>query len=392
MTLDVRTIMVLFAMLSLLFSGLILLAGLHTRSTNSVKQWSIASLCIAMGLGSAYFFQTPTANTKYAVLLGATLITASIALQFTGIQSFKSSRIYLWPAIIFVSIGTLQTYWFEFIQPDIISRTVANSVLCSIGYAACASETIIRNKPKLNCISRLTGLSFAMLSLAMLIRAILIFQSPPEAYSLYLNIPVNPATFIITCILQLCVTFGFLLMLNGQLVTEIEKLASRDALTGAFNRRLFEDEMARLQSRCKRTGEKFSLMLIDVDNFKLINDNYGHLNGDEILRRLANIVLTSIRTEDYFARYGGDEFCVLLPSTNTAEAHIVANRLRETYAATAFIVAGKTIKSSISVGIVDSSQVGLEFKTLLSAADQALYQAKQSGRNKVVLHSTALDS
>lgn len=388
MNLDIRTIMVLFAMLSLLFSGLILLAGLHTRSMASVKQWSIASLCVAGGLGTAYFYQTPTANVKYAVMLATVLVTTSIALQFTGIQSFKSSRVYLWPAILFVSIGAIQTFWFEFIRPDIISRAVANSILFSLGFAACASETIIRNQSKFKCISWVAGVSFALLSIAMLIRAVILLQSPPEVYSLYSNIPINPAIFIITCILQLCVTFGFLLMLNRQLVTEIEKVASRDALTGVFNRRMFEDEMSRLQSRCKRTGDKFSLMLIDLDDFKLINDNYGHLKGDEILCRLANIVLSSIRPSDFFARYGGDEFCVLLPSTGITEANIVANRLRETYASTAFIVSGKIINSSISIGIVDSSQVGLEFKNLLSAADQALYQAKQSGRNKVVLHST----
>jgi len=389
MNLDVRTIMVLFAMLSLLFSGLILSAGLHTRSINSVKQWSIASLCIAVGLGSAYFFQTPTANAKYAVLLGTVLITTSIALQFTGIQSFKSGQVYVWPAMVFVSVATFQTYWFEFIHPDIISRTVANSLIFSIGYAACASETIVRSKPKFKSISWLTSLSFALLSLAMLIRAIVLSQSSPETYSLYANIPINPATFLITCALQLCVTFGFLVMLNRQVMTEIEQFATRDPLTGAFNRRLLEEEIAKLQSRSKRIGDKFSLMLIDIDNFKSINDNYGHLNGDEILRGLANIVATKIRTNDYFARYGGDEFCVLLPSTDIAEALIIANRVREAYASTSFLVGGKVIKASISIGIVDSSQVGVEFKTMLSAADQALYKAKQSGRNKVVLHTTA---
>lgn len=376
-------------MLSLLISGLILLAGLHTRNMASVKQWSIASLCIAAGLGTAYFFQTPTANAKYAVMFGTILVTTSIALQLTGIQSFKSSRIYLWPAILFVSIGAIQTFWFEFIHPDIISRAIANSLLFSLGFAACARETIIRSQTKLKCISWIAGISFALLSIAMIIRAIILSLSPSEAYTLYSNIPINPAIFIITCILQLCVTFGFLLMLNRQLVTEIEKVASRDALTGVFNRRMFEEEMSRLQSRCKRTGDKFSLMLIDVDNFKLINDNFGHLKGDEILRSLANIVLRSIRPEDFFARYGGDEFCVLLPSADITKAHIVANRLREAYASTEFKISDTTIRSSISIGIVDSSQVGLEFKNLLSAADQALYQAKQSGRNKVVMHSTA---
>ena len=392
MNLDVRTTIVLFALLSLLFSGLILLAGSHSKNSNSVKLWSAASLCIAFGLGSAYFFLTPTVNVKYAVTIGAIFITSSIALQFTGIQAFNSRRIYLWPSILFVIVGTFQTYWFEFIHPDILSRVIANSLLCSIGYAACASETIFRFKPRFKCSALITSISFSLLSLLMLARAITLNHSQPEEFNLYSNIPVNPATFILSCVLQLCVTFGFLLMLNKQLVAEIEKLASRDPLTGAFNRRLFEDEMLRLQSRCKRTGDKFSLLLIDVDNFKLINDTHGHLIGDEILQNLAKIVLSSIRTEDYFARYGGDEFCVLLPSTNTNEAHAFANRLREAYAYSEFVVNDKVINSSISVGIVNSSQVELEFKTLLLAADQALYQAKKNGKNNVVLHNAAFDS
>lgn len=388
MDLDVRTTIVLFSLLSLLFSGLILLAGSHSKNTYSVKQWSAASLCIAFGLVSAYFIQTPTANTKYAVTIGAIFITSSIALQFTGIRAFNSRPIFLWPGILFVIIGTLQTYWFEFVNPDIVSRVIANSLLCSIGYAVCASETIYRFRPRFKCPALITGISFSLLSLLLLARAISLYYSQPEAFNLYSNLPVNPATFILSCVLQLCVTFGFLLMLNKQLVAEIELLASRDPLTGAFNRRLLEDEMLRLQSRYKRTGDKFSLLLIDIDNFKLINDTHGHVIGDEILQNLANVVLRSIRTEDIFARFGGDEFCVLLPSTNTTEAQVFANRLREAYASNEFIVNGKVINSSISVGIVNSSQVELEFKSLLSAADQALYQAKKNGKNKVVMHNT----
>lgn len=392
MILDVRTIIVLFAMLSVMFSGLILLAGLHTRSINSVKQWSIANLCIGIGLGSAYFFSIPTPNAKFAIVIGAALIAAGVAFQFTGIQSFKSSRIYKWLAIFFVGVVTFQTYWFEFLHPDISSRSIANSLLLSIGYAACASALLIYTKPPLKTVSWFTGLSFALLSVVMLIRAILISQSSLDTYSLYSNTPINPVTFVITCVLQLCVTFGFLLMLNHQLVAEIEKIASRDMLTGAFNRRQLEEEITRLQSRCERTGDKFSLMLIDVDNFKFINDNYGHPNGDEVLRSLTNIAVSSIRAEDYFARYGGDEFCILLPSTSRDEALILANRLRERYASTTFVFGGKTIKSSISIGISESSKVGLEFKNLIGAADQALYRAKQDGRNKVVFHSIMVSS
>jgi diguanylate cyclase (GGDEF)-like protein len=223
-----------------------------------------------------------------------------------------------------------------------------------------------------------------------MLRAILIYQSPSSLYSLYTNIPINPATFIMTCLVQVCVTFGFLLMLNQHLMQEVKKIASRDMLTGAYNRRQFEEEIARLQSRSERTQDHFALMLIDIDNFKFINDNYGHPSGDEVLRRLSKIALKTIRAQDYWARFGGDEFCILLPSTESEDALILANRLREAYANVTFMFGGKANKSSISIGIADTSQVGLNYHNLLEAADQALYQAKLNGRNQVVFHSMEL--
>ncbi len=387
MSLDVHTIIVMFAMLSFIFSGLILRAGLHSKSISSVRQWSLASLLIGIGLGCSYFFNAPPNPTaKYAILLATTLIAASVALQFTGIQTFKSRRTYVWLAVLFIGLASFQTYWFEFVHPDIRSRAIATSLLLSLGYAICASALLDDIKSSLRAASWFTGISFALLSGLLLVRAIFISQFSAEPYSLYSNTPINPITFVITCILQLCVTFGFLLMLNQKLVIELEKLASRDMLTGVFNRRQLEEEIARLHSRGMRSGDIFSLLLIDIDNFKYINDNYGHPSGDEVLRRLTSIALATIRPEDYLARYGGDEFCILLPTTSADNALILANRLREAYASTTFVFKGNAIKSSISIGIADSSKIGIEFNGLVSAADQALYRAKHNGRNNVALH------
>lgn len=128
-------------------------------------------------------------------------------------------------------------------------------------------------------------------------------------------------------------------------------------------------------------------MLIDIDNFKLINDNYGHLVGDEVLRRFARIVFASIRAEDYFARYGGDEFCILLPSTRLDEAMMLANRLRQSYANTPHVIQEEVIQSTISIGVTESSSLGDDYNAVIAGADKALYQAKNSGRNRVQVYS-----
>lgn len=390
MGLDIRTIMVLFAMLALMFAGLLALAKLHAGSIRGVRQWSAANLCIGLGLGFAYFFTAQTPSTKYAVVLGAILIAAGISLQFTGIQSFKESRNYRGPAALFVGVAAFQTFWFEFVHPDLGARSIANSILFSIGYAACARALLIRIDPPLRTAYWFTGLSFAVLSAVLLVRAILIAQSDLQAYGLYVNTPLNPVSFLIGCLVQLCITFGFLLMLNYQLIADIQKIASRDMLTGAFNRRRLEEEAARLQARCGRTGDMLAIMMIDVDHFKSINDSFGHQAGDEVLRRLTAIAQASIRADDYFARYGGEEFCILLPSTSEMEAWGLAERLRKIYASTTMKISGENLISTISIGVADSTLAGLEFKALVSAADRALYRAKQEGRNKVVSYTSMI--
>jgi diguanylate cyclase (GGDEF)-like protein len=183
------------------------------------------------------------------------------------------------------------------------------------------------------------------------------------------------------------VIFGFLLMLNYRLIIDLQKIASRDALTGAFNRRRLEEEATRLKARCIRSGETLAVMMIDIDHFKSINDLYGHPVGDEVLRRLANIAQTCIRPDDYFARYGGEEFCILLCSTTENEAWELAERLRQVYAKSTLNIGEKSINITVSIGVADSTLIGLEFTSLVSAADQALYRAKQEGRNQVISYS-----
>lgn len=385
MDLDVRTILVLFSVLSVMLAGLIMFAGLNTKLVLSVRHWSLACLCIGAGLGLCFFFKTITDASKLAMILGCTLLGASIVLQFNSIRAFRSQHLYFWPALLFIALVCVQTIWFEFVQPSITNRSIANSILFGLGYVACSFILFKHVKPALKSVTYFTAIAFAAIALVLFARAIFIYQLP-TAYTLYSNVPMNPNSLLLSCLLQLCLSFGFLLMLNRELVTEIEHVAARDNLTGAFNRRELESELVRLQSRFERSADSFCLMLIDIDNFKLINDNYGHLVGDEVLRRFARIVFASIRAEDYFARYGGDEFCILLPSTHLDEALKLANRLRQAYATTPHVIGDEVIQSSISIGVSESSSMASDYNTVIAFADKALYQAKNSGRNRVNLY------
>ncbi len=172
---------------------------------------------------------------------------------------------------------------------------------------------------------------------------------------------------------------------NARLFTEVQTLAITDPLTGLYNRRHFFDLVHREVERAGRTNQPLSVVMFDVDHFKQVNDRYGHLCGDHVLQMVANRCRSLLRSVDVLARYGGEEFVIMLPGTPLDHAQQVAERLRQHIAHTPIAIADATIQITISLGVAELNihdQLALD--GLLSHADQALYLAKQSGRNRVV--------
>ena len=162
---------------------------------------------------------------------------------------------------------------------------------------------------------------------------------------------------------------------------ELRRLASTDFLTGALNRRRFFEEAQRHVMRATRASVPFSLVLVDADHFKRINDTYGHSSGDVVLKELVNSCQGSLRTEDLVARYGGEEFVILLPGVTQQRALIVAERIRAAVEKSILVVEGREIRYTISLGV---AQFADSVEETLRQADRALYLAKAGGRNCVV--------
>jgi diguanylate cyclase (GGDEF)-like protein len=153
-----------------------------------------------------------------------------------------------------------------------------------------------------------------------------------------------------------------------------------DALTGVPNRRAYDQKLTEEYSRAKRTGAPLSLLLIDIDNFKEYNDNFGHPAGDTALQSVARVLMSSLRPYDFLARYGGEEFVIILPSTDLTDAIVVAERVRNLVASSEF----PHRKFTISIGVARlDADAGA--RALVQAADNGLYRAKAAGRNKVVV-------
>lgn len=162
----------------------------------------------------------------------------------------------------------------------------------------------------------------------------------------------------------------------------LEELALTDSLTGLYNRRHFDNQMEFFWAHHERAHHRFSLMLIDVDHFKKINDTYGHATGDEVLTVLADLLKDICRKGDLVARFGGEEFAMILPETGQDEAWIVGERLRLAVQEYVFKVSGKTIEMTVSVGVVDSDRTEIhKFEDMINLADNTLYKAKDAGRN-----------
>lgn len=161
--------------------------------------------------------------------------------------------------------------------------------------------------------------------------------------------------------------------------------ALRDDLTGVFNRRYLNDRLHSEFSFSKRHQRSLALLLIDLDHFKSVNDNHGHLAGDQVLREVAQTIAHTIRAEDVLARYGGEEFCVLCRDTDVMKAAILAERVRYQTANSAHMLADGPLVVTVSIGLVaiPDAQINTP-EQLVDAADEALYQAKDAGRNCVI--------
>ncbi len=170
-----------------------------------------------------------------------------------------------------------------------------------------------------------------------------------------------------------------------RMLQKLYEASVRDALTGAYNREHFEERLKVEVAFARRHGTEVSLLLMDVDHFKRINDTHGHPAGDAVLVSLAAKVATGLRTEDVFARYGGEEFAVILRGIDRASAGRVAERLRERVAANPLSFEGARIPTTMSVGAAALSDCpDPSAEGLVAAADRRLYVAKRGGRNRVV--------
>jgi diguanylate cyclase (GGDEF)-like protein len=190
--------------------------------------------------------------------------------------------------------------------------------------------------------------------------------------------------------LSMSFNFGFLLMAIDRLRNEVADLALLDDLTGVGNRRQLVQRLTEECARSGRSGEAFALLVIDLDGFKQVNDTHGHAAGDACLQHFTLMTQTQLRPGDLLARTGGDEFCIVLPSSTLREGIMIARRVLEVCRQDAEGCSGNDIPIAVSIGIAQwNREIGAFPDRLIAAADHALYEAKKEGKNRYAAYNPA---
>ena len=280
--------------------------------------------------------------------------------------------------------------YFAFVREDMAMRIFIYSVGQSAPLAMTLPLVFSKQAGRINSGARLAGIIAIGIVAVHLIRSVGALTNIGGEVS-FINFNTFQASLILVLVfLSMMWNFGFLLMAIDRLRNEVADLALLDDLTGAANRRRL---LAKLDEECvrsDRTQQPFSLLMVDLDGFKEINDRNGHAAGDECLRAFNRVVQSRLRTGDLLARMGGDEFCVVLPATTLREAAVVARQIVDVCRETPANVEGMPIAMTASIGVAQwRKEVGLHPQRLLASGDEALYDAKKSGKNRYALENDA---
>ena len=369
---DIRTIalfvgMTFFVQASVIGAQAFLIREL--KQYHGVGSAMLANLCAAVGFMLRLFadhlpgFLTVIlSNTLLLIASGLFYIALS---QFTG---FDYSKIF-----VIGVIGTVLYFlvYFTYWDDDMEMRIIAHS-LGSIAIAFILIYQLWRIlKTQLRFSATLMLISFLVYGMFLIVRTITIILNPPQD-TLSLT-PVQSATYLLSFALSFFWSMGFILMVSHRLRNDLMEVATIDVLTRIPNRRATQAFLEKELSRAQRNQSEFTIFLIDIDNFKQVNDLWGHAVGDNVLVKTASLFQSMIRNQDLVGRWGGEEFLMIVPGACEVEA--MAERVRSEIANTRYGSGAESFDITISIGVTCAKQSD-QIDQILKKADQALYRAK----------------
>ena len=383
MILDITTLLAMSVALGLLYGALAHLLAYRHPEARDIRAWGSGSLLAAAALLLiALRGQIPP---WISIDLANVLLYGGYLAWLHGIRLFAGKRT---PtpvfAVVFIA-GMAVILWFHHVDPSLKMRTGTSSLLHAWVVALCAVALRDSHKDRGSAAWCFSLAWLVLFSLFHAARAVVVFMGAYEGDRL---LPVHP----MDSLLLMGIVIANIAMLSGLTWMHLERAqaalrhqAIHDPLTGLLNRGEFIARFEREASRAARGGATYSLLMVDIDHFKRVNDAYGHPAGDQVLREIAARLTALLRPHDSIGRYGGEEFAVLVPDSGPEAARQVAERMRAAVQGTRFHLGGDTVEITISIGVASSSDRHAGWEALLAAADRALYEAKAAGRNRVIL-------
>ncbi len=386
MILDVRTILLLMAFTAVP-TALVLLAvsRFYAARVPGVGYWTGANIALAIGL--VLLSLSKTANDLPARVLGNTLLVLTTALYFLAIQRLLGDKPGKRLAFTTVAASGIvfALLWTSAAPYRLAVGALSIALMTLTGLSA--ARLLLPLTAEKPVSHRFTGLLFLLGCTLMTVRLGHAMFADAAPANLFVPDFWNGMILGGTHITVMLMSLGFALMIADRLASELNRLATLDALTGIGNRRVFYARAEAELARCRRKNMPLSLLMIDLDRFKMINDQLGHAAGDDTLRRFVALVGPHLREYDFFARLGGEEFAVLLPDATEEVAIAIAERLRELTEAERLPAPGFPTPTTVSIGAAQRFENEQSIDQLMHRADQALYAAKSSGRNRVVAAS-----
>lgn len=378
-------------MLALLLAFLLLAAalgvsqgGVGLRARPELRLWARGCWVLLAGFGA--LAARPVLPPAASVVLGNALVCAGLALYVQALYRLLLDA----PA----------PRWLLAVQPVIWLALLAmldwplnrRTAVLSLVYGAMLAPSVLvilrhgwRAERSLRIVALTLGLGIA----AHALRAVHAWTTPADYQDLMQASLGQGLTFLLAFLSVLGAGFGFVLAVFERVADRMEQLATHDGLTGCLNRSAIDTLLAHELQRAHRELRPLAFVLLDLDRFKLVNDQHGHRTGDEVLRRFAAQVRSRLRRSDVFGRTGGEEFGLVLPATDAAGARWLVEQVRRGVEAMALEGRdGQPLRITVSAGIaVAAPDSLLSADRLYGRADQALYEAKHAGRNRVELYA-----
>jgi diguanylate cyclase (GGDEF)-like protein len=348
---------------------------------DAARFWAGSALAAAAGAASA-MLRVIMADSLLPLLGGGTALIFAACLSAMGIRRFYDQPVsWRGPALI-TGLSFAGLTFFIFGYDNVSMRIMIYTIAQSLPLALSLKLLLSRQNGHLNSGARLASIVISLIVGIYAVRLVAgVTQIGGEFNFTEFN-QAQSALILALVFLSMALNFGFLLMAIDRLRNEVADLALLDDLTGVSNRRHLAQRLVEECARSERSGEPFALMVIDIDGFKAINDTHGHAAGDACLQHFTLMAQTRLRPGDLLARNGGDEFCIVLPSSTLYEGVLIAQRVLEVCREDAAGCVGLDIPIAVSIGVAQwSREIGPFPDRLIAAADHALYAAKKGGKN-----------